>query len=254
MLTVCTGWSPTGWEEYGRRFAMTFDAHWPEEVRLLVMGEEPRELCPFTDREYEFRALAEIPELIAFRASHDTPAMHGREKLPAHLWKERAIARGYNWRFDVMKFSKQVFIPMQALQWSKPGDLVCWLDGDVITHSKVPIGAIEALLPADKDIAFLGREPKHPEIGFQLYRAGSVAYAFLRAWQDAYLTDRFVHLQEWHSAYVWRQALRWSGTERHAVNLTPNGRGHVWHQSPLAQWTDHLKGDRKTMKQSPEAR
>jgi hypothetical protein len=38
-------------------------------------------------------------------------------------------------------------------------------------------------------------------------------------------------------------------------NLTPEGRGvnHVWHDSPLAEYMDHLKGPkRKQLGKSPE--
>lgn len=256
MLTVCTGWNAKGWDEYGRRFAETFDKFWPAQVRLLVIGEDPRELPNASGRWYEFRPLATIPDCVAFLERHTAPEFAGLKRLPQHAWKTKAIQRGYYWKFDARKFCRQCFIPLEAMLWSGPGDYVCWLDGDVFTHSPVPTGAIEELLPAGKHIAYLGRGDKHPEIGFQLYRVGHPAYAFLRAWRDLYATDAVFSIGEWHSAFAWQHVLDLLSKIQPGLahNLTPRGVGHVWHQSPLRQWTDHLKGDRKGAEKSPEAR
>lgn len=256
MLTVCTGWNAKGWDEYGKRFAETFDRYWPPEVRLLVIGEEPRTLPNASGRWYEFRPLSSIPDCTAFLSRHTGPEFSGRLQLPGQYWKQKAIERGYYWKFDARKFCRQCFIPLEAWRWSQPGDFVCWLDGDVFTHSKVPQRAIEQLMPTWRHIAYLGRGDKHPEIGFQLYRVGTPTYAFLKAWADLYATDAVFSIGEWHSAFAWQHCLDLIAKVQPGVahNLTPHGTGHVWHQSPLAAWTDHLKGDRKGALKSPEAR
>jgi hypothetical protein len=57
-------------------------------------------------------------------------------------------------------------------------------------------------------------------------------------------------LPEWHSAFVfdWVRGI----AQLDEANLTPEGRGHVWLQSPLARYTDHMKGARKALGYSPE--
>lgn len=253
MLTVCTGWSPRGWTEYGERFAETFDKFWDPDVRLIVYGEEPRPLPGKSGRQWEFRPLP--PGCQAFLDRHPEPVYHGRERFPDHPWKERAIANAYNWRFDVCKFSRQGFIPLDALRSCQPGDHLVWLDGDVVTHRQVDARNITGLLRPDKSIAYFGRWPKHPEIGFQLYRVEPPAIAFLMMFEQLYVRDTVLLLKEWHSAYAWAEAMRMVDPDhRHAQDLTPGGSGHVWHQSPLRQWTDHLKGDRKKSGRSPERR
>lgn len=266
MLTVCTGWSPAGWIEYGQRFATTFDRYWPKDVRLIVYGEQAVPLP-----RGEFRLLSGIPGCMEFLKRNDNAIARGRwptsgYQHPHHArWKPKHRAADYNFRFDAWKFCRQGFIPFDAMQWlevSPPQrSLLCWLDGDVVTHAPVARGFIEGLLPAGKDVAYLGRGQKHSEIGFQLYdvsRIGEVGSAdlpvvrMLKAFREIYATDEVFKLKEWHSAYVFDEARRRTGVAGH--DLTPGGEGHVWHQSPLRAVTDHLKGKRKAKGRSDERR
>lgn len=241
-LTICTGWSPTGYHEYGRRFAESFARHWPESVELVVYGEEPVELPRGT-----FRRLSEIPGCAEWLAAHDSWQFRGHRDGP-----------DYKWRLDAWKFSRQGFIPADAaarLPDSGAPQFLAWLDGDVITHRNVPEGWPQLLLPPGYDVAYLGRPPKHSEIGFQLYRLNGPASPALRLlglFRELYTSGEVFRLREWHSAFVWDEARVRSGAR--AFNLTPNGHGHVWHQSPLARYTDHLKGKRKAYGRSPERR
>lgn len=255
MLTVCTGWSPTGWNQYGKRFAETFDQFWTRDVRLVVYGEEPRELPNARGRIVEFHSLLEIPALCRFIIDHQMSLRaHGREWMPQHEWKPRALMAGYNWRYDAVKFSRQAFIPLQVLLTCTEGDYLAWLDGDVVTHAPVAERFITDLLPPDKDVAFLGRGRKHPEIGFQLYRVNASTMKMLKLFRAIYETHQVFDFPEWHSAYIWNEALQRTIPTDRQRDLTPGGSGHVWHESPLRFWTDHLKGDRKGKDRSPEAR
>lgn len=241
-LTVCTGWAPSGYSEYGRRFVESFAKHWPSSVRLIVYGEEPV-LLP----RGEMLPLSAIPGAAEFRERHrDSRRATGRDAKP--FWRANWKASGYNFRWDAWKFSPQGFIPWHAAQICGT-DHLCWLDGDVVTTKDVPEGFIESLLPAGKDVAYLGRRGVHSEIGFQLYRLPQAA-PMLHRFRETYHSDEVFQLPEWHSAYVFDHARRETRIAAH--NLTPDGEGHVWFQSPLAAYTDHLKGKRKGMERSPE--
>jgi hypothetical protein len=242
-MLVVTGWSPKGWKEYGQRFIQTFHSLWPESVKLVVYGEEPVKLP-----RGEFRRLSDIPGCMEFLERHDNPTMRGR--VARDNWKSSEREGGYSWRYDAWKFCRQGFIPLHAAERTDE-QLMCWLDADVITFKRVPEGFIEGLLPDGMDCAYLGRPPRHSEIGFQLYRLPQ-AMTHLQAFRDYYANDTFTGLAEWHSSWVFDQARVDTGLRAH--NLTPEGRRHVWLQSPLAQYTDHLKGPRKKYERSPEAR
>lgn len=243
MLTVVTGWSPSGWKEYAYRFAHTFAMYWPADVRCIAYVEE-RTIVP--DR-IEQRLLSDIPGCMEFIERYrNDPRANGRQ--PTERWKDKERAKGYSYKWDAWKFSRQGFIPWHAAQTVKEG-LMCWLDADVVTFKTVPTGFVESLLPADRDLAYLGRGAKHSEIGFQLYRLPN-AYPMLRTFSDYYSMGCVFGLPEWHSAYVFDAAR--SGAEINAHNLTPDGTGHVWFQSPLGKFLDHAKGDRKKIGYSRE--
>lgn len=267
MLTVCTGWSPAGYLEYGLRFFETFDAYWPTDVDLVVYGEERVALQSSCGRRTEFRLLSTIPDCMEFLKRNDNARARGQapDATTAAKWKPKHYAARYNFRFDAWKFCRQGFIPFDAMQniavSGRPKrDFLCWLDGDVVTHARVPQGAIESLLPEGKHVAYLGRGAKHSEIGFQLYDVSGIgawdssdcwpAVQMLRAFREIYARDEVFTLKEWHSAFVFDEARRRTGVAGH--DLTPGGEGHVWHQSPLRAWTDHLKGKRKAKGRSDE--
>lgn len=267
-LVVCTGWNLEGWESYGRNFLESFTAYWPPEVRLDICGEgEAMEATSAAAagmhrrgdlvHAVTFTVLRGIPGCTEFLTRHQgDPIACGRQRLEGHNWKERAVLAGYNWRYDAVKFSRQGFIPhfVGTRADNCDADFLCWLDGDVITHHRVGRTEITDLMPPGKAIAYLGREPKHPDIAFQLYDLRNPrALEFLREFRTAYATDWVFSLKEWHSAFVWKQILdrSFAGV---AHNLTPGGSGHVWHQSPLRLWGDHLKGERKKNGRSPERR
>lgn len=266
-LTVITGWSPAGWLEYGHRFLRTFQAHWPLDVRLVIYGEPEVETLQADHiksggHDVRFIGLDRIPGCTEFLWRHrDSQAARGRLRMPHHQWKERAVAAGYNWRYDAWKFCRQGFIPWHASQTLETQWLL-WLDGDVVTHRTIESASvITGLMPPRATVAYLGREPKHPDIAFQLYRLNIGGHplaqsprTMLAEFARLYWSDDVFKLKEWHSAYVWKEAAARTQMRDSLHNLTPGGSGHVWHQSPLAQWGDHLKGDRKSRDRSPESR
>lgn len=236
MLTVCTGWSPTGWTEYAWRFLESFNRHWPK-ARFYAYTEVPYYLP-----RGENKLIWDIPGCREFIERHqNSPKARGRAIKPD--WKQSAIAQGYNWRFDAWKWCRQGFIPLAAAEQAGERGLLLWLDADVVTFEDIPEGFIESLLPEGKDVAYLGRSKKyHSEIGFQLYRLPE-AMPMLRRFRDYYASDEVFNLGEWHSAHVFDKARIETGMKGH--DLTPGGTGHVWWQSPLCKYMDHLKGDRK---------
>ncbi len=242
LSTVITGWSPSGWREYGRLFLHTFERYWPADVPLLVYVEEPPPAAelPRTKRYREFRLLSEVPGALEILKAYDNPQARGR--VPAPNWKRSARELGYNWRFDAWKFCRQGIIPLDAAARVDRGDLLCWLDGDVQTTREVPGRFLERLLPGDCDLAYLGREPKHSEIGFQLYRIPE-AMPMLVEFCSLYGTGEILREREWHSAYAFDIAR--TRTRIRAHNLTPGGSGHVWQTSVLENFMTHNKGDRK---------
>jgi hypothetical protein len=237
MLMICSGFSPSGYRQYGRRFLDSFDRCWPADVKLGVWVEEPvpmpRDAC---------RDLWAIPGATEFRDRHaGNAAAQGREPRPC--WKAAEVKGGYSFRTDAYKFWKQILIPQQASLELADGDVLAWFDADVQFSRPVPADFVEKLL-GDADVCFLGRERQHSEIGFWAVRLNESTRWFLSRIANEYVHDKVFDLVEWHSAFVWDHVRRTSHLRER--NLTPGPvRGHVWPLSPLARYCEHLKGARK---------
>lgn len=237
MLRVCSGWHPAGSAHYGRRFLDTFDRFWPKSVDLQVYVEAaepmPRDAC---------RMLWDIPGATAFRdAYREDQAAQGR--VPQRNWKPTEVQRGYSFRHDAYKFFKQILIPGAAARDLADGDILIWLDGDVMTLKTVPENFFPALLDG-VDVCYLGRQPQHSEIGFYGLTISDKTRAFMIEMARLYTTGEFTKYPEWHSAFVWDRAReKFDMRERNLCK--PGARGHVFPSTVLAPLLDHRKGPRK---------
>lgn len=237
MIRVCSGFSPSGRTIYGERFLRAFDRNWPASVELQVYVEESTPMPRGAER-----SLWSIPGAREFHERHaQNLAAHGR--VPQPRWKDREVRRGYSFRHDAYKFWKQILIPEAAAAGLQDGDLLVWLDGDVVTTAPVPEDFVPGLL-GDADVAFLGRLNAHSEIGFWAIRISGRSRDFLSEIASFYRDDTVFDLPEWHSAFVWDHVRKVAGMRER--NLCPPGaRGHVWPYTALARYTRHDKGMRK---------
>ena len=240
MTTICTGWHPAGWEQYAHRFAADFAKHWPDDVDLVAYVEEPISI-PVG----EIRSLWDCNGVREFiEANKGSPVRCG--SAPTNGWRDKDHKRGYCFKYDAVKFCKQMFIPEHAASKLPDGEILAWFDADVVTHRKVPEGFIESLI-GKADLCSLGRKTYHSEIGFWAVRLNDNTRSFLLSLAYLYRTNEVFKLAEWHSAFVFDHCLKkFEHIDGGRVkNLTPNGTGHVWFQSKLGVYTDHLKGDRR---------
>jgi hypothetical protein len=237
-VVVCSGYPPRERFGYGVRFVRSFHRLWPESVGLMVYTEQtdplPRDAC---------RPLWTIPGAREFYERHrGNLAVQGRDPSIGRF-KPSEQRTGYSFKWDALKFFKQILIPGDAASAMKDGDILVWLDGDVETTAPVPEGWIESLI-GDSELCYLGRSRMHSEIGFWAVRLNPRTRSFLAAIALLYTSDEVFRLSEWHSAFAWDHCRRTAGLiER---NLTPTlPSGHVWPLSPLAPYTVHRKGARK---------
>lgn len=240
-VTVCTGWHPPAWEQYARIFVESFVRH--SSARLVAYTEEPVVL----PERCELRALWEIPGTKDFVGRCAAlPERGGRAPVPG--WRPKDGRRGYAWRWDSVRFFKQCVIPAAVAPELPDGDALVWFDADVVFFADMAADFVDRQL-GQSDVCYLGRN-KGSEIGFWAVRLNRRSRAFLADLASLYLDDRVFTLSEWHSAFAFDHARKGSGMSQH--NLTPGRRDHVWMHSPLAAFSDHLKGDRKNIGHSPE--
>lgn len=253
MAHVITTYSVEGFYSYGWRFIETFHQFWGT-------GPASDMLFCYADRivdDYRGvtvrRDLSSIPELQGFQLRHlGNPMAHGR--VPTSRWKSKDRDDGYSFRTDACKFAYKVFVIRDAARrYVKVfGDgFLAWCDADVVFFKPVPHGFVEELL-TNHDVAFLGRGRAHSECGFLGFRLPE-ALPLIERWCAFYETDRFLQLEETHDSYLFDLARHLEPTVRQ-LNMTPEGYAHTWMRSPLAAFSDHLKGQRKRLGYSPEMR
>lgn len=250
QTTIVTSYSPAGYDLYGRRFMEAFDRYFPRETGLVVYTEGGG---PYADIPWRNglvgRDLRDLPNFQKFHARHKDSALAcGRD--PAPTWKIKDLEDGYCYRFDAMKFCRKVFAVADAATRIRDGLLV-WLDADSFAHAPVPENFFANLIGND-DVAYLGRDGTHSECGFLAFRMPAALPVIIQ-WENFYRNDTCFKEREWHDSYLFDRA-RAMAPQVSCRNLTPGGRRHVWLESPLGPFMDHLKGDRKQMGFSPERR
>lgn len=254
--TVCTGaWGPNA-EDYARRFMRDLVPQW-KGVRFVIFIDRPMIGMAHPPSNVEVRSMFDLNGWQAFMDEWSKePAMNGCR--PKGDWKRKDIQAGYNFRYDAVKFAGQGFIPEAVAQSMMDGEILVWLDADVIAHRDVPANLADHLMDGAPG-AYLGRKPRHSEIGFWCIRLGPMTRLITTVFANFYRHNEFIPHKEWHSAYLWDRAreyaeVRFVRTTPPLRDLTPGQDGHVFVASPLGQYMDHLKGKRKGLARSPEAK
>jgi len=222
------------WDQYGKEFCSRFNKFWPEDVELHLV----------TDWHYSDRAtnhdLDRIPEYRNFMTRYG-----------AHDWARglgctdrKASPDKRFWKMDAVKWAPQGLTPVVALEGMEDGDVFAWFDADVMTMNPVPKHWLNVLL-GGKDVACIQRGKQHPDIGFWAIRVGTETRQMIWTFADIYESGDFSDLKEWHSAYVFAEALaRFPKLTINNLNPTMM-RGHPWPHTPLAEYTVHKKGKLK---------
>ncbi len=250
---IVTGFSADGFKQYGKRLTdglLQFNS----DFEVLVYGTD------YIENQELYRPLLKHPNLYvldqndisqleAFTGFHKYDPMWCG-KLSFVKWNDKERKAGYSYRFDAVKFCRMVFTMWDAAKRIEEGYMV-WLDGDNVVRKQIPSDLCEKSLN-ECDYAYLGREPKHTETGYLVFKLPE-ALPILTAWAEYYSCGTFSEQKEWHSAFLFDRA-REQFPEIKGHNLTPGGRGHVIHKCWVGQYFDHCKGNRKNKGKSPEAK
>ncbi len=243
MISVVTSFSKKGYADYGARFLQTFAVHWPRNVQLLIYHEGQPELGGVD-------LLRDVRDCETFLKRHEhNLIVQGRQRDPSHYWKRECVQQGYNFRYDAYKFCRKIFAIEHAALTAKRGRLF-WVDADVVTFDDIPTSFLESTLPASVCTSYLGRSGGyHSECGFVGYNLDHPrCFDFINVFASLYRNDTFMRLEEWHDSWVYDWVRRQTGVPSH--NLSINGSGHVFINSELGRYMDHLKGDRKVVGRS----
>jgi hypothetical protein len=153
---------------------------------------------------------------------------------------------GFRW--DAVRFSHKVYSIFHCAEVCD-ADVLMWLDADTICHSPITIEKLQDLIPADRDLCFLGRKGKYTECGlYAINLRSESSKVFLKRFQWMYddAENGIFKQTEWHDSFIFDvvrkqtilNELDWSS---HLIS----GEGHPLINSEWGAYLDHLKGDRK---------
>ena len=235
---VVTSMSQSYYDKIGSVMLESFIDKWPGHINLRIYTEDNLKL-PEHPRYKIYDLYKEEPELRKFVNRHkDRPDQ--QNSLELHL--------------GAVRFSYKTFSVINACL-SKAADHIIWLDADTLTHADVTMDFLESLVDKDKYLTYLGRENNYSECGFVIYNTNhSVNDAFMGRWKMEYTHDGVFKYAQWHDSFVFDEIRRMFERDHKIenINLTPWGKNydHVFINSILGEYMDHMKGDRKNIGKS----
>ena len=262
-VAAVTTFNRDGYEQYGRRMIESFDRYWPKDVTLYCYAEGFKpELT--SRRIVVVDLLAACPELLAFKERHRAnDRAHGTQLLGTQLrlcikrrktskWpvpklKLVRIQRGIGYRWNAVRFSHKSFAIFDASVRCN-SDILCWLDGDIVVFDRIPRAFLEEVVPPDHLLGYLKR-PTFSECGFLAYNLRHPAIGeFFAEFKTLYTNDRLFHEQEYHDSWLFDVIRKRFERRKCKTFDIAQGRGaragHVFINSPLGGYMDHLKGGR----------
>ena len=163
-----------------------------------------------------------------------------------------------SFQWNAVRFANKVFCVTHAVKSSPGYDYIIWLDADTYSFRPMPKDFLEQLLPGDTMLTYLGRQNpdlkdggKDPECGFVGYNLNHPEIQnFINEWEQLYKTGDIFNLLEWHdSAVFWHLSKKYKTEKRITVNDIGYNAGvsghHVFVNSKLGMYIDHLKGDNR---------
>lgn len=242
---VITSFNETGYKRYGKAFVDSFLKYWPRRsVRLNIFYE---------GEEFEF---TEGASWIPMESVEHLPPFMRNLRFPI---MQGIVADKHDMWFDARQCRK-VFMEMYALK--KWGGKIFWMDSDCITHSEVPEGFLDEMLPNDKFCCYLGRDGwYHTESGFIGFNGDHpTASRFYGIYINSVISGAFLANQVhgrpgWNDCCVFDAVRHLLGNGPEFLNLAqglPAGTMHPFINTVLGKYIDHLKGPRKGSNRSPD--
>jgi hypothetical protein len=231
---VVTSFTEAGYQKYGKNFIEGFRKFMPENVKLVVYYEG-------TNLRDGWKSINEVANLQNWL----------RVIAPFQLFSG-ALFDQYDIRYDA-RTNRVIFIQNHALRTFK--GKVFWMDGDTHFHAPVPESFFDEVLPDDKLCCYLGREGwydsetgfigfnyKHPACENFLKIEENTLFSGIifaqHAWWDMVVFD-------WsRKCFISQDPLLKDAFIDMAADL-PRATMHVYVNSVLGKYFDHLKGNRK---------
>jgi hypothetical protein len=240
---VVTTFHKKGYEIYGKRCIDSFLQYWPSDISMFVYAEDV-DVDVNDERVTVINQTQNVPRLHEFRRLYkDNPFANGTDP--------RGKGGANNFRWDAIRFSNKVFAVTDAIERTRSEfDQLIWLDADTVTHTAFPRKIIDNLAPRGVELAAYLNRKSYPECGWVGYnlrhpKINEFAYRF----EQCYLSGRFLEMKESHDSFVFWDIVKdmaKSGEANFKYLGSDTASGHIFINSALGGYLDHLKGDRKS--------
>ena len=164
--------------------------------------------------------------------------------------KNGQTTNGYNFQKDGVKFSHKVFAQTHRIK-NTDADILLYLDADTYTHETPNLDYIYSILPEDYLCTYFGRPRLYDETGFYMHNA---KHHDALVWAET-LEKIYTEGELWtyplqvdcYTMYAGRQ--KYPHTKQ--LDLVEHhgglGKKHPFVNSPLGEFLEHLKGNRKEL-------
>ena len=242
-LSVFTTWHPTGYKKYGQNFIQGYLNNWPHQVPLTIYAEDHIPDTGNSDLITVLDQASTLPDLKSWQNRH-------RDNPHAHGWNKDKSKKSFLW--DASRFANKVFALWHFAETCDT-DIFIWCDGDVRTHTPMPLDFLNSIAPSENQLAtYLGRKT-WPECGWMMFNRHHEKFKeFVEQWRWIYESDDIFNHDESHDSFIFGELLqdfRAMGTEFRDLG-GENAGGHIFINSVLGQYMDHLKGFRKEVGKS----
>tara|TARA_B100000745_G_scaffold165525_1_gene108332 strand:+ start:759 stop:1679 length:921 start_codon:yes stop_codon:yes gene_type:complete len=251
-LAVITTFPPNRWEAYAKRMLESFIANWPNDVKLYVYYE--KKLPEIINSKIEYINLEEVnPGLVKFKERHkNDPVANGElQEIPNGVRRRPEAGKNDKGKgsflWDAVRFAHKTYCVYHAIR-NINTDIILWLDADTYTFKSISKEFVLNLIPENKLVNYLGRGDKFPECGWVSYNKQHPQITeFINAWIELYEKDTLFKHLEWHDSYVFWQVLKQIAPDQGAdIGKGAGAKGHhIFVNSVLGEYIDHLKGKRK---------
>lgn len=250
-LSVITTFNQAGYDKYAQKMIQTFLATWPAEVTLYAYAEDSNVIESAPNLVVVDLHQAS-PALVAFKDKwQNIPKANG--DISGDITRSTRLDSKKSFKWDAVRFAHKVYAIFACAKKCN-SDVLLWMDADTICHSPISLEQLTKLIPADKELCFLGREGKYTECGlYAMNLRSSMITRFLENFQQMYdhAEQGIFTLDEWHDSFVFDAVRRnLALVELNWSKGIIRGEGHPLINSEWGAYLDHLKGDRKTLGRS----
>lgn len=238
------------YEIYGNRFLNEFAQKASDEIKLFVMfeGDLPNEAINLSKNIILIKLINEehAQYLKYFGKLNEA---NGLRLLISEENGVRKFTLKPDYRFNAIRFSFKPFSIYDSLNYIPENlDYLIWTDADLRCKKHFDFDSIKKFLPNNNELmSYLGRKNMYSECGFLGFHLKHNQFKdFINRIINIYKSGEIFSLEQWHDSWIWdyvrMEFENESGTKFKDISGNGYNHEHVYINSGLEEYFDHLKG------------